>query len=145
MQETQDVDLVPGSGRAPGGGNEAHCSVLSWRIPWTEQPGGYSPWGGTVDWATEHIHTLLFVIKMNKSCACVYLLCASVCVFNSLNISATCWESGTSTWLKIHSKTVQSNSFTLPLQVFQKLLSSIIYPICSNAIHQIYFEIIFIF
>ena len=23
----------------------AHCSVLAWRIPWTEEPGGYSPWG----------------------------------------------------------------------------------------------------
>ena len=21
------------------------CSVLAWRIPWTEEPGGYSPWG----------------------------------------------------------------------------------------------------
>ena len=23
----------------------AHSSVLAWRIPWTEAPGGYSPWG----------------------------------------------------------------------------------------------------
>ena len=21
-----------------------HSSVLAWRIPWTEEPGGYSPW-----------------------------------------------------------------------------------------------------
>ena len=21
----------------------AHCSVLAWEIPWTEEPGGYSP------------------------------------------------------------------------------------------------------
>ena len=20
-----------------------HCSILAWRIPWTEEPGGYSP------------------------------------------------------------------------------------------------------
>ena len=20
-------------------------SILAWRIPWTEEPGGYSPWG----------------------------------------------------------------------------------------------------
>ena len=20
-------------------------SILTWRIPWTEEPGGYSPWG----------------------------------------------------------------------------------------------------
>ena len=24
----------------------AHSSILAWRIPWTEEPGGlYSPWG----------------------------------------------------------------------------------------------------
>ena len=22
-----------------------HCSILAWRIPWTEKPVGYSPWG----------------------------------------------------------------------------------------------------
>ena len=22
-----------------------HSSTLAWRIPWTEEPGGYSPWG----------------------------------------------------------------------------------------------------
>ena len=22
-----------------------HSSILAWRIPWTEAPGGYSPWG----------------------------------------------------------------------------------------------------
>ena len=23
----------------------SHSSVLAWRTPWTEEPGGYSPWG----------------------------------------------------------------------------------------------------
>ena len=22
-----------------------HSNILAWRIPWTEEPGGYSPWG----------------------------------------------------------------------------------------------------
>ena len=26
-------------------GMETHSSILAWKIPWTEQPGGYSPWG----------------------------------------------------------------------------------------------------
>ena len=26
-------------------GMATHSSVLAWRIPWTEEPGGYSPWG----------------------------------------------------------------------------------------------------
>ena len=25
-----------------------HSSTLDWRIPWTEEPGGYSPWGQTL-------------------------------------------------------------------------------------------------
>ena len=37
-----------------------HSSILAWRIPWTEEPGGYSPWGciesDTVE-ATQHAHT----------------------------------------------------------------------------------------
>ena len=23
-----------------------HSSILAWRIPWAEEPGSYSPWGG---------------------------------------------------------------------------------------------------
>ena len=26
-------------------GMPTHSSVLAWRISWTEEPGGYSPWG----------------------------------------------------------------------------------------------------
>ena len=26
-------------------GMATHSSILAWRIPWTEDPGGYSPWG----------------------------------------------------------------------------------------------------
>ena len=26
-------------------GKATHSSILAWRIPWTEDPGGYSPWG----------------------------------------------------------------------------------------------------
>ena len=40
----EDLDLVPGLGRSPGEGNSTHSSLLAWRIPWTEKPGGgYSP------------------------------------------------------------------------------------------------------
>ena len=30
----------PGSGRSPGGGHGSTLSMLAWRIPWTEEPGG---------------------------------------------------------------------------------------------------------
>ena len=26
-------------------GMATHSSILAWRIPWTEVPGSYSPWG----------------------------------------------------------------------------------------------------
>ena len=32
--------LFPGLGRSPGEGNATHPSILAWRIPWTEEPGG---------------------------------------------------------------------------------------------------------
>jgi len=31
-----------------------HSSVLAWRIPWTEEPGGLSPWGHKEVDVTEH-------------------------------------------------------------------------------------------
>ena len=35
-----DAGWAPGSGGSPGGGNATHSSILAWRIPWTEEPGG---------------------------------------------------------------------------------------------------------
>ena len=31
---------IPGSGRFPEEGYGNHSSILAWRIPWTEEPGG---------------------------------------------------------------------------------------------------------
>ena len=33
------IIMVPESGRSPGEGN-GNSSILAWRIPWTEEPGG---------------------------------------------------------------------------------------------------------
>ena len=35
-----DPGSIPRSGRSPGEGNDYHFSILVWRIPWTEEPGG---------------------------------------------------------------------------------------------------------
>ena len=35
--KARDAGSIPGSGRSPRGG---HASILAWRIPWTEEPGG---------------------------------------------------------------------------------------------------------
>ena len=36
----EDLGSVPGLGRSPGEGNGNPLSILAWRIPWTEEPGG---------------------------------------------------------------------------------------------------------
>ena len=40
-----DLGSIPGSGRAPGEGTETHSSILAWKIPWTEEPGGLQAMG----------------------------------------------------------------------------------------------------
>ena len=40
-----DPGLVPGSGRSLGEGMATHSSILAWRIPWTEEPGGLQSMG----------------------------------------------------------------------------------------------------
>ena len=42
MQETQIQSL--GQEDPLEDGMATHSSILAWRIPWTEEPGGYSPW-----------------------------------------------------------------------------------------------------
>ena len=32
--------LIPALGRSSGEGNDNHSSILAWRIPWTDEPGG---------------------------------------------------------------------------------------------------------
>jgi len=32
--------LIPGLGKSAGKGTATHSSILAWRIPWTEEPGG---------------------------------------------------------------------------------------------------------
>ena len=36
---TGDPGSIPGLGKSPGKEMATHSSILSWRIPWTEEPG----------------------------------------------------------------------------------------------------------
>ena len=52
-----DLGLICGLGRSPGGGHDNHSSILAWRIPWTEEPGGLQSMGSQRvrhDWVTKH-------------------------------------------------------------------------------------------
>ena len=40
VRSIKDAGSIPGLGRSPVEGNGVHSSVLAWRIPWTEEPGG---------------------------------------------------------------------------------------------------------
>ena len=40
-----DLGSIPGLGRSPGEGNGNLSSILTWRIPWTEDPGGLQSMG----------------------------------------------------------------------------------------------------
>ena len=38
--DMRDAGSIPGLGTSPGGGHATHSSILAWRIPWMEEPGG---------------------------------------------------------------------------------------------------------
>ena len=40
-----DPSLIPESGRSPEKEVATHSSILAWRIPWTEEPGGQQSMG----------------------------------------------------------------------------------------------------
>ena len=40
-----DPGSIPQSGRSPGEGNGNHSSILAWRFPWMEEPGGLQSMG----------------------------------------------------------------------------------------------------
>ena len=43
--DTGDVDSIFGSGKPPGGGYGNLLSILAWKIPLTEEPGGLQSMG----------------------------------------------------------------------------------------------------
>ena len=40
-----------------------HSSILAWKIPWTEEPVGYSPWGRKESDTTERLHFFFGYLK----------------------------------------------------------------------------------
>ena len=52
-----DESSIPGLGRSISFPNTTHSSILAWRIPWTEEPGGLQSIGSQREDMTEHPHT----------------------------------------------------------------------------------------
>ena len=44
-EDTGDEGSIPGLGRSLEEEMATHSSILAWRIPWTEEPGGLQPLG----------------------------------------------------------------------------------------------------
>ena len=51
---TKNAGVICGLRRSPGKGMTTHSIILAWRILFTEEPGGYSPWGCKESDTTEH-------------------------------------------------------------------------------------------
>ena len=55
-----DPGSIPGSARSPEKGMATHSSILAWRIPWTEKPGGLQTMGSQTvghDGMTKRTHS----------------------------------------------------------------------------------------
>ena len=65
-----DASSIPGLGRPLEDGIATHSSILAWRIQWTEEPGGYSPFGHKRvrhDLASEHTQTVTYTHTSENS------------------------------------------------------------------------------
>ena len=47
---TGDTGSIPGLGQSLGKEMATHSSILAWRIPWTEEPGGLQSMGSQKGW-----------------------------------------------------------------------------------------------
>ena len=62
MRQTRDRSL--GGDYPLQKGMAIHSSILAWKIPCTEEPGGgYSPWGRKESHTTEQLHFLSFLLR----------------------------------------------------------------------------------
>ena len=55
--DIRHMSLIPGLGRFPRVGNGNPLQYLAWKIPWTEELAGYSPYGRKESDMTKHAHT----------------------------------------------------------------------------------------
>ena len=70
--EARDTGSIPGSRRSLELEMATHSSILAWKIPWTEEPGGLQSMGSQRD-TTEHVNTCSLTRQKNdiERC-CIY-------------------------------------------------------------------------
>ena len=63
----RDAGSIPGLENPLEEGMATHSSILAWRIPWTEEPGGLESMGSQRvrhNWAIGHIHTHFSILQI---------------------------------------------------------------------------------
>ena len=89
----EDQGLISGLGRSPGKEMATHSSILAWRIPWTEEPGGL--WSIALqrvrhDWTT---NTSLHMRKRKGLIYSTSLSKAAAAVKKTLGFPLSIWRS----------------------------------------------------
>ena len=63
--------FYPWLGRSPGGGHATHSSILAWRMPWTEDPGGLQSIAS---------HSQIQLKRLSTRESNHLLICSSLCI-----------------------------------------------------------------
>ena len=99
-----------------------HSSILAWRISWTEEPGGYSPWGHKALDATEgltHMHTFQYSFSKfyaftnfisNQNMPYIVPTCSRHSSFANYTFSVCVFVKIYKVWLKVISMTFPNHS-----------------------------------
>ena len=66
VNQLPNVHQSPGSRRAPGGGHSNPLQYLAWRIPWTEDLGGFQSMRSQSQTRLKQLSTVQTHIKANK-------------------------------------------------------------------------------
>ena len=64
-----DAGSIPGSGRSPGERNGNHSSILAWKIPGTDEPGGVQSRGSQSQTWLSDPHTQLSSLSVCGACS----------------------------------------------------------------------------
>ena len=111
-------------------GMATHSSILAWRIPWTEEPGGLQSVGSqrvdTPEWLTLSL-SFLYHPEFTNGCGGAVLMCTA-----SSSSRPVWWSLQWSLWgifwlIMIHSGWLHPSEWVLPLSVNQ-LLNPQLYP-----------------
>ena len=105
-QETQEVWA-----RSPGREDPlqedmaAHSSILAWRIPWAEEPGGLQARGRKESDATEHLHVRVLTHTHTHTHTLTHTLTHSLSLTHMLTLTHTLTHTHSHTHTHTHSHT----------------------------------------